>query len=61
VRAHFRETLKGKLWAIKAITDAVQGTVDNQPPPIDLDALFRKGLSVEETLRRIQKAYSRRG
>jgi hypothetical protein len=61
VEAHLREALKGKVWAAKAITDAVQGTVDGQPPPIDLEALFREGLSVRETLSRIRKAYTRRG
>ena len=52
-------TVNGQMWAFRAIADALDGTVDGAPPPIDLDTLFQEHLSVRETLRRIWSAYSR--
>ncbi|MGD1105232.1 MAG: hypothetical protein ABSA59_24570 [Terriglobia bacterium] len=50
--------LRGELWAFRAIADALEGTVDGSPPPIDADALVEAGLGAEEIIRKIRRAYT---
>lgn len=59
VLAMFRRAVKGELWAVRAITDAVEGTVTGAPPAIDQKELFEKGANIREFLRRVREKYER--